>query len=143
MRPGDLFAAITGFEADGHRFVPAAVEAGAIAALVEHEGSWPVPVIIVDSVRRAIGPVAHAVAGDPTTRMRVIGITGTNGKTTTSFMTAAVLGGDEVATLGTLFCGFRAGRGEIGRDGGFEPRDRARAHRRDSLRGWRVHELEP
>ncbi len=102
MRPGDLFAAITGFEADGHRFVPAAVEAGAIAALVEHEGSWPVPVIIVDSVRRAIGPVAHAVAGDPTTRMRVIGITGTNGKTTTSFMTAAVLGGDEVATLGTL-----------------------------------------
>ncbi len=75
VRPGDLFAAITGFEADGHRFVPAAVEAGAIAALVAHEGSWPVP---------------------------VIGITGTNGKTTTTFMTAAVLGGDEVATLGTL-----------------------------------------
>jgi UDP-N-acetylmuramoyl-L-alanyl-D-glutamate--2,6-diaminopimelate ligase len=102
VRPGDLFAAITGFEADGHRFVPAAVEAGAIAALVAHEGSWPVPVIVVDDVRRAIGPVAHAVAGDPTTRMRVIGITGTNGKTTTTFMTATVLGGDEVATLGTL-----------------------------------------
>jgi UDP-N-acetylmuramoyl-L-alanyl-D-glutamate--2,6-diaminopimelate ligase len=101
-QPGDLFAAITGFEADGHRFIPAAVEAGAVAGLVDHEGSWPVPVIVVDDVRRAIGPVAHAVAGDPTTRMRVIGITGTNGKTTTTFMTAAVLGGDEVATLGTL-----------------------------------------
>ncbi len=102
VRPGDLFAAITGFEADGHRFVPAAVEAGAVAGLVDHEGAWPMPVIVVDDVRRAIGPVAHAVAGDPTTRMRVIGITGTNGKTTTTFMTAAVLGGDEVATLGTL-----------------------------------------
>ena len=52
----------------------AAVEAGAIAALVDHESSWPVPVIVVDNVRRAIGPVAHTVAGDPTTRMRVIGI---------------------------------------------------------------------
>lgn len=102
VRPGDLFAAITGFETDGHRFVPAAAEAGAVAGLVDHEGAWPVPVIVVDDVRRAIGPVAHAVAGDPTTRMRVVGITGTNGKTTTTFMTAAVLGGDEVATLGTL-----------------------------------------
>ncbi|MCK5439170.1 MAG: hypothetical protein KAI97_04465 [Gemmatimonadetes bacterium] len=102
VRPGDLFAAIAGFETDGHRFIHSAAEAGATAALVEREGPWPVPVIVVDDVRRAIGPVAHAIAGDPTTRMRVIGITGTNGKTTTTFMTAAVLGDDEAATLGTL-----------------------------------------
>ena len=102
VRPGDLFAAIAGFETDGHRFIHSAAEAGATAALVEREGPWPVPVIVVDDVRRAIGPVAHAIAGDPTTRMRVIGITGTNGKTTTTFMTAAVLGDDDAATLGTL-----------------------------------------
>jgi len=102
VRSGDLFAAITGFETDGHRFIHSAAEAGATAALVEREGPWPVPAIVVDDVRRAIGPVAHAITGDPTTRMRVIGITGTNGKTTTTFMTAAVLGGDEAATLGTL-----------------------------------------
>lgn len=107
--PGDLFAAVPGFEHDGHAFVEEAAEAGAAAALVSAEGEWPVPTIVVDDVRSAMGPAAHAVHGDPTARMTVVGITGTNGKTTTTFLTAAVLGRrfEEVAILGTL--GLRRG----------------------------------
>lgn len=107
--PGDLFAAIEGFERDGHDYVGPAVEAGASAVLVSREGPWPTPAIVVDEVRRAVGPVAHRIHGDPTGRLLVAGVTGTNGKTTTSFMTAAVLGAvrDDVAILGTL--GLRRG----------------------------------
>lgn len=104
VRPGDLFAAVTGFETDGHRFVGQAVAKGAAAVLVERAGPWPVPAIVVDDVRAALGAVSNAIYGDPTRRMTVVGITGTNGKTTTSFMAAAVLGTrfDRVAILGTL-----------------------------------------
>ena len=104
VRPGDLFAAIPGFERDGHAFVADAVGAGAVALLVEREGPWPLPAIVVPDVRAALGPFSHAVWGDPTRRLIVAGVTGTNGKTTTSFLTAAVLGcrWPEAAILGTL-----------------------------------------
>lgn len=107
--PGDLFAAIPGLETDGHRFVDEAAAAGAAAILVEREGPWPVPAVVVADVRRALGVVAHAIHGNPTNRMTVVGITGTDGKTTTSFMTASVLGARfaDVAILGTL--GLRRG----------------------------------
>ncbi|HUO99978.1 MAG TPA: UDP-N-acetylmuramoyl-L-alanyl-D-glutamate--2,6-diaminopimelate ligase [Gemmatimonadota bacterium] len=107
--PGDLFAAVPGFETDGHRFVDQAALAGAAAALVEHAGPWPLPAIVVEDVRQAIGPAAHAIYGDPTAGMTVVGITGTNGKTTTSFLAGAVLRArfSEVAIVGTL--GLRVG----------------------------------
>lgn len=109
VRSGDLFAAVRGLEADGHAFVDQAMASGAAAILVERPGPWPLPAVVVDSVRGVLGTVSHAVYGDPTRRMTVAGITGTNGKTTTSFMTAAVLGArfGEVAILGTL--GLRVG----------------------------------
>ena len=104
VRPGDLFAAVTGFERDGHAYVGAAAAAGAAAALVEREGEWPVPVIVVPDVRRAVGPVAHVLWGEPTRDLVIAGVTGTNGKTTTSFLLGAVLqaGRGETAILGTL-----------------------------------------
>ena len=107
--PGDLFAAIPGFEIDGHRFVAQALAGGAVALLVQREGPWPAPAIVVEDVRSALGPAAHAIYGDPTTDLTVVGITGTNGKTTTSFLAAAVLGAryGEVAIVGTL--GLRVG----------------------------------
>ena len=113
VRAGDLFAAIPGFERDGHAFVPEAVAAGAVAVMVERDGPWPVPAIVVADVRGALGPAAHAVWGGPTQGLVVAGITGTNGKTTTSFLTAAVLESrwGETAILGTL--GLRRGERKI------------------------------
>ncbi len=104
VRLGDLFAAVAGYERDGHAFVPAAAEAGAAAALVSAEGEWPLPALVVDDVRWALGPVSHAVWGDPSRRLPVVGITGTNGKTTTTFMVAAILGSrwPDPAIVGTL-----------------------------------------
>jgi UDP-N-acetylmuramoyl-L-alanyl-D-glutamate--2,6-diaminopimelate ligase len=104
VQPGDLFAAVRGFERDGHSFVAGAAMAGAAAVLVERENSWPLPAIVVRDVRAALGPVAHAVYGDPTGGLVVAGVTGTNGKTTTSFLVGAVLQAvhAEVAILGTL-----------------------------------------
>jgi len=109
VRHGDLFAAIPGFERDGHAYVREAASAGAAAVMVEREGPWPLPAIVVPDVREALGPAANAVWGDPTRRLVVAGITGTNGKTTTSFLTAAVLESlhGETAILGTL--GLRRG----------------------------------
>jgi len=109
VRPGDLFVAIPGFERDGHDFVGAAAGAGAAAALVEREGPWPLPVAVVDDVRSAIGPVAHRIHGDPAADLVVVGVTGSNGKTTTTFLAAAVLQAlcGKTAILGTL--GLRRG----------------------------------
>ncbi|MDX1660418.1 MAG: UDP-N-acetylmuramoyl-L-alanyl-D-glutamate--2,6-diaminopimelate ligase [Gemmatimonadota bacterium] len=114
---GSLFAAISGFERDGHDYVGDAVAAGAVAALVSRAGEWDVPTIVVDDVRRALGPVSHAIHGNPTRELVVAGVTGTNGKTTTSFMAGAVLEARhaEVAVLGTL--GLR--RGERVEETGF------------------------
>ena len=104
VAPGDLFAAVRGAEVDGHRFVAEAARAGATAVMVEQGGPWPLPALVVRDVRGALGPVSHAVWGDPTRDLVVAGVTGTNGKTTTSFLVAAVLEAlhGETATLGTL-----------------------------------------
>ncbi|MGH7550291.1 MAG: UDP-N-acetylmuramoyl-L-alanyl-D-glutamate--2,6-diaminopimelate ligase [Gemmatimonadota bacterium] len=104
IEAGSLFAAVPGFEKDGHEFVADAVSKGARAVLVSRPGPWPVPAILVEQVRSALGPIAHRVYGDVTHRLDVVGVTGTNGKTTTSFLIAAVLGrrhGD-TAIIGTL-----------------------------------------
>jgi UDP-N-acetylmuramoyl-L-alanyl-D-glutamate--2,6-diaminopimelate ligase len=113
VRPGDLFAAIAGFERDGHAFVPEAVAAGAAAVLVERDGPWPLPAIVVPDVRAALGALAHAIWGEPTRGLILAGVTGTNGKTTTSFLTAAVLESrwGETAILGTL--GLRRGERKV------------------------------
>jgi UDP-N-acetylmuramoyl-L-alanyl-D-glutamate--2,6-diaminopimelate ligase len=93
VTPGALFCCIPGETFDGHGFARAAVDGGAAGLLVER---WlddlDVPQLRVGSVRRAIGPVAAAAFGHPARAMRTVGVTGTNGKTTTTYLLEAVLG---------------------------------------------------
>ena len=84
--PGSLFCCVVGERTDGHMFAADAVANGAAALLVERPLDVDVPQIRVDSVRGAAGPAASAIFGRPSEQMTVIGVTGTNGKTTTTFM---------------------------------------------------------
>jgi UDP-N-acetylmuramoyl-L-alanyl-D-glutamate--2,6-diaminopimelate ligase len=115
IRPGDLFVALSGATSDGHQFVQPALEAGARAAVVEHEIDLPSrpPLLVVPDAREALALAAHALAGDPTRRLLVCGITGTNGKTTTSFLARGILerSGRPTGVLGTI--GYIIGRREI------------------------------
>ncbi len=89
---------------DGHDFAPDAVERGAAALVCQRPLGLGVPEVVVDDVRAAMGPVAARFYGDPTSKLRVAGITGTNGKTTTAFLIRDVLEGAGVQTglLGTV-----------------------------------------
>ncbi len=91
VTPGDLFACVPGGSFDGHDYADAAVTAGAVAVLCERPLDVTVPQLVVASVREAIGPVARAVYGSPDDAMDIIGVTGTNGKTTTTIMVESVL----------------------------------------------------
>lgn len=87
VQPGDLFVAISGARFDGHTFIPEAVRRGAVAVLGQGlpEGiDCPVPYVEVSDARPALADAAAALAGHPSRAMTVIGITGTDGKTTTS-----------------------------------------------------------
>ncbi len=101
---GALFVCVVGAETDGHRFAPDAVRSGATALLVERELDLDVPQIVVADVRRAHGHVAAAVHGHPAAALTTIGVTGTNGKTTTTHLLGAALGGAgrQVSVIGTL-----------------------------------------
>lgn len=102
--PRTLFACIPGAVVDGHDFAVAAVEAGACALLVERRLPLDVPQLLVPSVRQTIGPVAAMVHGDPSEVIDVVGVTGTNGKTTTVRIAGALLTtlGRRVTEIGTL-----------------------------------------
>jgi UDP-N-acetylmuramoyl-L-alanyl-D-glutamate--2,6-diaminopimelate ligase len=82
VAPGWLFVAVRGARTDGHHFVGRAVESGAAAVCVEEGPGVSVPAVVVPDTRRAMGPAAAAVYGDPADHLTLIGITGTNGKTT-------------------------------------------------------------
>ncbi len=88
---GDLFVAIEGATFDGTRFAPGAIEAGAVAVLAARPLELPVPQLISSDVRRAMAFAAHAVYGHPTRALDLVGITGTNGKTTTSYLVDGML----------------------------------------------------
>jgi UDP-N-acetylmuramoyl-L-alanyl-D-glutamate--2,6-diaminopimelate ligase len=102
--PGSLYCCITGTTADGHAFAPAAVEAGAVALLCERLVPVDAAQVRVANTRAAMGPVAAAFHGHPSRRLRVVGITGTNGKTTATHFLQAVLEahGMSTAVIGTL-----------------------------------------
>jgi UDP-N-acetylmuramoyl-L-alanyl-D-glutamate--2,6-diaminopimelate ligase len=90
VRPGALFACVPGHRADGHDFAAAAAAAGATALLVERGVAVPLPQVRVRSVRAALGPVAAACFGHPSRSLQVVGVTGTNGKTTVTWFVEAV-----------------------------------------------------
>lgn len=89
--PGDLFAAMVGGTHDATRFAPGAVERGATAVLCSRPLEVPVPTLVVDDVRAVLGPIAQRVYGNPTYILHTVGITGTNGKTTVSYLLESVL----------------------------------------------------
>ena len=90
-QPGDLFVALVGPEADGHEFAQEAVSRGASAVLAERLLPVSVPTCLVPDSDRALGHVCQHLAGRPAQQMNVVGVGGTLGKTTTSFLVASVL----------------------------------------------------
>lgn len=103
--PGDLFVAIPGEKADGHAFVPEAARRGALAAVVERftpDAAWPE--VRVKSARRALAILAGEETDHPSHDLLVVGVTGTNGKTTTTHLVRAALTqrGDRVGLIGTV-----------------------------------------
>lgn len=108
--PGTLFCAVRGATRDGHDHVDEAVAAGASALLVERPLPAALPQVVVPSVREALGPAAAAVHGDPGGELCMLGVTGTNGKTTVTFlleaaMAAAGWGSGRIGTLGARLRG--------------------------------------
>jgi UDP-N-acetylmuramoyl-L-alanyl-D-glutamate--2,6-diaminopimelate ligase len=103
-RPRTLFFCVRGMTSDGHAFAPDAVERGAAALVVDHELDLPVPQVVVADVRAAMAPLAVRFFGDPTAKLTVAGITGTNGKTTTAFLLHGILEADgrQTGLLGTV-----------------------------------------
>jgi UDP-N-acetylmuramoyl-L-alanyl-D-glutamate--2,6-diaminopimelate ligase len=101
---GALYCCVRGATVDGHRFAPAAVQAGAVALLCEHSVDAAAEQIVVPSTRRAMAPVAATFFGNPADKLTVVGVTGTNGKTTTTQMLAAIFQAEGWPTgvLGTL-----------------------------------------
>jgi UDP-N-acetylmuramoyl-L-alanyl-D-glutamate--2,6-diaminopimelate ligase len=109
VRPGDLYLARPGERSHGARFVGEAVQAGAVAVLTDAEGRLliaevDVPVVVVGDARAVAGPVAGWVYGEPSAGLRLVGITGTNGKTTTSYLVDAALrsSGEVTGLVGTV-----------------------------------------
>lgn len=104
VRDGTLFSCIPGANDDGHDHAPDAVDAGAVALLVSRPLHLGVPELVVPSVREALGPVASCVHGDPSLRLDVVGVTGTNGKTTTVRLVGGILAelGAPSREIGTL-----------------------------------------
>jgi UDP-N-acetylmuramoyl-L-alanyl-D-glutamate--2,6-diaminopimelate ligase len=104
--PGGLFFALKGVAADGHRFISAAISNGAVAVIVEEPVPVPdgVALVRVADARSAMARVAALFYNDPTARLPLIGITGTNGKTTTTYLIEAILAAAKVpaAVLGTI-----------------------------------------
>src|SRR5680860_1538802 len=104
VAPGTLFFCVPGFTADGHDFAPDAVQRGAGALVCERPLGLGVPEVVVGSVRAAMGPAAARFHADPTATLRVVGVTGTNGKTTVAFLVRELLeaAGIQTGLLGTV-----------------------------------------
>jgi len=117
VRPGDIFVAYPGSRLDGRAFIPDVMQRGAAAVLWEAQGfrwvdGWRVPNLAVDGLQALSGDLAHAVYGRPSEHLRLIGVTGTNGKTSCSQWIAQALAGaghpgqPACAVIGTLGNGF-------------------------------------
>jgi len=86
VEPGGLFVAVRGFESDGHKYIPAAAEKGAACVVCEEAPGVDIPYVLVENSRLALALASRNFFGDPSSEMTVIGVTGTNGKTTTTYL---------------------------------------------------------
>jgi UDP-N-acetylmuramoyl-L-alanyl-D-glutamate--2,6-diaminopimelate ligase len=104
VRPGALFFCVSGLQADGHEFAAQALAAGASALVVERPLDLDAPQVLAGSARAAMGPIAARFYGDPTRELRVVGVTGTNGKTTSCYLVRALMEAEGVrcGLLGTV-----------------------------------------
>ncbi len=103
--PGDLFVAVEGFQSDGHKFIPMAAERGAAAVLCARKPDADIPYILTDDTRSALALVSAAYFGHPSRRLVMIGVTGTNGKTTSTTLIKHILEdclGAKVGLIGTI-----------------------------------------
>lgn len=101
---GDVFVAIEGFETDGHDYISQAVSKGAAAVVCQHKPDQSVPYVLVEDSRKALASMAAVYFGNPSERMKIIGVTGTNGKTTSTILLKQVLEkckGAKVGLIGT------------------------------------------
>lgn len=108
---GSLFVAVKGERVDGHGFVEQAIKAGAIAVVAQASvASGPVPFVRVADSRKALGLLGSRFHGDPSARLKMVGVTGTNGKTTTTYLCKALLEGigRRVGLIGTV--GYQIGQ---------------------------------
>lgn len=113
VRPGDLFFAVPGHRADGHSYVPEVVRKGAAAVVVERSLPVEVPLVKTDSVLKSMSAIANAFFNEPTQQIPVIGVTGTNGKTTVSYLIEDILrnSGQTSAVMGTV--NYRVGKSVV------------------------------
>ncbi len=104
VEPGTLFFCVRGFTRDGHDFASDAIQRGAAALVVDHPLGLGVAEVVVEDVRAAMAPAAARFHRDPTARLKMVGVTGTNGKTTTCFLVRDLLeaGGIRTGLLGTV-----------------------------------------
>jgi UDP-N-acetylmuramoyl-L-alanyl-D-glutamate--2,6-diaminopimelate ligase len=104
VTPGTLFFCVPGFTRDGHDYAPDAIARGAAALVVQRPLGLGVPEVLVENVRAAMAPAAATLNGDPTAALRAVGITGTNGKTTTAFLVRGLLeaAGIHTGLVGTV-----------------------------------------
>ena len=101
-RPGDLFVAVKGFESDGHKFIPKALANGASAVLCEDLSQGNYPYIQTDDCRLGLALASREFFGNPASEMTLIGITGTNGKTTSSYIMKHLLESAQGAKVGLI-----------------------------------------
>ena len=104
LSKGGLFFCINGLNVDGHNFAKQAVEKGASAIVVEHKLDLDIPQIVVKNTRHAVGLCAENFYDHPRDKIKLVGITGTNGKTTTTYMIKNILemAGHRVGVIGTI-----------------------------------------
>lgn len=104
VAPGAVYVCLRGSHFDGHEFIDQAIEAGAVAVVTDHAVDRPIAQIVVDDTRLRAGPIASLLFGQPSADLVTVGLTGTNGKTTTAQFLDAIFAGQGWTTgvVGTL-----------------------------------------